>query len=84
MVCAIELAMDGGAHWEAIGRSMLVSLWVPVATVAHIGKRLGFDNRCDFACDVGVDLVLDRLSGSFEPTRPEALDRQAPRTHSLL
>ena len=40
MVCAIELAMDGGAHWEAIGRSSLVALWGPVATVAHIGKRL--------------------------------------------
>ena len=78
-----DLGSDGhgGAHWEAIGRSILVSICVPIATVAHIGKRLGFDGRCDFACDVGLDSVLDRLSGSFEPTRPEGLDRQAQRTH---
>ena len=71
----------GGALCEAIGRSILVSICVPIATVAHIGKRLGFDGSCDSACDVGLDSVLDRLSGSFEPTRPEGLDRQAQRTH---
>jgi hypothetical protein len=31
----------GGAHREAIGCSILLSIWVPMATVAHIEKRLG-------------------------------------------
>ena len=80
---AVDLGSDshGGSHREAIGRSILVSICVPIATVAHIGKQLGFDGRCDFVCDVGLDSVLDRLNGSFEPTRPESLDRQAQRTH---
>ena len=46
-----DLAIDvhGGAHWEAISDrfpktialSMLVSIWLPMAMVAHFGKRLG-------------------------------------------
>ena len=54
--------------------AILTSVWRSMATVAHIGKRFGCDLRFHFACDVGVDLVFDRLSGSFEQC-------QVPSTH---
>jgi len=44
--CPIDAGFDlgsdghGGALREAIGRSILASVWLPMAAVAHIGKRL--------------------------------------------
>ena len=46
---------DFGSISNTAVRSILVSIWVPMATVAHIGKRFGFDLRFHFACDVGGD-----------------------------
>ena len=49
------LGSDFGSISNTVVRWMLVSIWVPIATVAHIGKRFGCDLRFHFACDVGGD-----------------------------